>query len=139
MRLIVKSAHYCNGIALPLPVPYHGARGRGLTMSAAGKCNVVNSELLSVALLIVLKLPSSGSNNPSPFMDCLTLNKEALLSSELLVIIHQSSRFNIPEGLDLQVQYHREHSWTDLIVSFMDYTDLRVLLMSLLTWTLDNN
>jgi hypothetical protein len=24
-------------------------------------------------------------------------------------------------------------------VSFMDYTDLRVLLMSLLTWTLDNN
>jgi hypothetical protein len=79
-------------------------------------------------------------------MDCLTLNKEALFSSELSVIMYQSSRCNAPESLDLQVQYQREHAWTNSVVHWIVRigdivlrVHIKVLVQSLLTWTLDDN
>ena len=65
---------------------------------------------------IVLQLPSSGWGNSGPLIDCLTLKLEELLSSESSGIIYQSSQCNIPESLDLQVQYHRVYMWTNRVV-----------------------
>ena len=57
-----------------------------LTISAADKCDIVSSELLSAVLLNVrpfYRFPLQARSISSPFMVCLTLNKEALFSSEL--------------------------------------------------------
>jgi len=92
------------------------------TCCAAGKCNIVSSELLSAVVLNVrsfYRFPLQGRSISSPFMDCLTLNKEALLSSEFLVIIYQSSRCDAPESLDLQTQYQREHAWMNTAVHWI--------------------
>ena len=120
-----------------------------LTISAADKCNMVSSEFPSAVLLNVRLFycfPLQDRTISSPLMDCLTLNKEALLSSELSVIIYQSSRCNTPESLDLQVQYQKEQAWTNGIVHWIVRIGDRVVLpvhikvqvQLLLTWTLDD-
>lgn len=119
-----------------------------LTISAADKCNIVSYELLSAVLLNVrpfYSFPLQGRSISSPFMDCLTLNKEALLSSELSVIIYRSSRCNTSESLDLQVQYQRKHAWTNSVIHWIVGIGdrvvpvyIKVLVQSLITWTLDD-